>query len=128
MTDKRIGYWVRAIDSATPYHEGTILQVVSASCSDGVLLLGFADDDSMWRAEHFEQIAVYKTYDDAVVTYEAPDATIEVSKREYNMLLDMEMWVHAALLGGVRDFCGWSDIVEHYLQLKKESREYTDES
>ncbi len=120
----RTGYFVRALDDYFVFEKGDIMQVVSVSASPlGAVLLGFGEDGAVWDASAFEEIEIHDSYQEGVVKYEAPEPTIEITRKEYLALLDAEMWWHSALLGNVRDYCGWSDVVAHYLQLRKEEKE-----
>lgn len=121
----RIGYFVRCIDPDHPrFFLDECLEVTSVSADCNKVLLGFDNNRTMWDADKFEEITVHQTYsNDSVTVYEAPEPTIEITRKEYLALLDAEMWWHSALLGNVRDFCGWPDIMEHYLALKKEEKE-----
>ena len=120
---QRTGYFVKNVSFMAPFDIDEVLQVSSAHCdSQGNLYLGF-DGAAIWPSEYFTEVVVAEAYDDSVTTYELPEPTIEITRKEYLALLDAEMWWHAALLGNVRDFCGWPDIMEHYLALKKEEKE-----
>lgn len=119
----RTGYLVRCITHSTRFDVNEILEVTSVSSQpNGKLLLGLDGNLPIWDSINFEEVQVYAASDDSMVVWEPPEPTIEITRKEYLALLDAEMWWHSALLGNVRDYCGWSDIVEHYQQIKKEEK------
>ncbi len=126
----RTGYYVKVIREGSRFEMGEVLQVSTVSADpQGNLRLGFDNNLPIWDANLFEEILVHQTYsNDSVIVYEAPEPTIEITRKEYLALLDAEMWWHSALLGNVSDYCGWSDIMSHYMQLRKEEKESLNEN
>ena len=118
-------YLVRCIDDCTRFEIGEVLSVTSVSAdANGNVLLGIENNLPVWRAEHFEEVVVSKEYSESnTVSYITPEPEVCIPASEMVKLLDTELWWKACLLGKVMEYCDWDVIVNHYKELKKESKE-----